>query len=348
MNKLYFLAILFCFHNVCAQRHELTLDHLLSSSTMPPVTFTAYVKQKGFKTIQENSFTTDLVFSRTNKDKSVRQLIHRWENPDTIFTTFQTTIKQEALNWQQELAQRNFLPFNEKASPGQKNIAAFQKGNIIARIRELPDSTATRYCLELESKKLPPATAIQYAEDLLQLNTHEYIAAVFGSHNVKKDQFYFSENERNSCSILFPNTSNQVIFIWNDEENSKDISFLILGGLANNSSQAAIFNGNQFHKWRSRQGIYLGMTLRDLQLLNGKPIEFYAWNSDQPGFVLTKNNGHINLKNLGIQLQCLECFEDGPKASRAILTSETVLNENDRVRVNSLIILPDKSHHLVR
>ena len=342
MHKLYILTFLFCFYHANGQRHELSLENLLVSSFLPPESFDAFVKQKGFKTTHDNRFPKGTAFFRTNKDKSISRFINRWENADTVVISFQTTSHQELLNWQQDLVKNEYTPYNERTSSEEKNFTAFQKRSSIAKISQRQDSTSTWYCFTLESKKLPPATAFQYAEDLLQLNSHEYIAAVFGTANVKKDQFYFSENEVNKCSVLFPNTSNQVIFVWNDEENNKDISFLILGGLANHSNQSTIFSGNQFHKWRSRQGIYLGMSLRELQTLNGKPIEFYDWSSNQPGFVVKKNDGRINLKNLGIQLQCLECFEDGRKSSKPILTSETVLHANERVLVNSLIIIPNK------
>jgi hypothetical protein len=343
MNKFYILVFVFCFQNVKAQKHELSLDNLLMSSFMPPASFATYVKQKGFRIAQDIPFSEGIAFFRSSKDKTVSQVIKRWENADAVVISLQTTSQQDLANWQQGLVQSEYSPYIEKTPSEGKNIAAFQKRNILAKIGQFQDSLITWYSLTLENKKLPPATAIHYAEDLLQLGSHEYLAAVFGATNVKKDQFYFTEKEANKCSILFPNTSSQVIFVWNDEENGKDISFLILGGLANNPRHAAIFSSNQFHKWRSRQGIYLGMSLRELHTLNGKPIEFYDWNTDQPGFVVHQNDGRINLKNLGIQLQCLECIEDGRKPSQPLLTSETMLQANERVLVNSLIILPDKS-----
>jgi len=342
MHKFYILAFLFCVLHSKAQKHKVTIEDLTTISFLPSAAYAEYVKQKGFRTIAESSVTAETTLFRTNKDKTVRQVISRRENAETVFIAFQTTSVQEYLSWQQELEQSKYLPYTQRAGSLPKSIAAFQKGTIIAKIQQLQDSTPIQFCITLENKKLPLATAIHYAEDLLELSSHEYITAVFGAANVKKDQFYFSETEANKCSILFPNTSNQVIFVWNDENNYQDISFLILGGLGNKPSQTAIFTGNQFHKWRSRQGIYLGMTLRELQTLNGKPIEFYDWSTDQPGFVVTKNNGRINLKNLGIQLHCLECIDERHATSQPILTSETVLYANKRVLVNSLIILPDK------
>ena len=339
MNKFYLFLLLFYVNTVNGQKQEITLENLIACSNMQPESFASYVRHKGFKTSSDSSLNTCFSFLRSNKNKSMNQLIERRENEDSIIITFQTTNQSEFLSWKQELQKNQFLYYKDKASL-EGNTTAFQKRNIIAKLGQLQHSATPLYRIMLECKKLPPPTKIQYAEDLLQLNTHEYITAVFGTSNVKQDLFYFSEKEINKCSILFPNTSNQVTFIWNDEENRRDIAFLILGGQAN-AENTAIFSGNQFHKWRSKQGIYLGMPLRELQALNGKSIEFFNWDSDQPGFVINKNNGRINFDHLGIQLQCLDCYKDNKKA--AVLTSETVLSANDRVLVNSLIILPERA-----
>lgn len=340
MNKIYYtILLLLQIIIVKAQKQEITFENLLACSNMPSESFTRFVKHKGFKTITDSSMHTGYTFLRTNKDKSLRQVIGRRETKDTVVITFQTTNQLEFSNWQQELQKIQFSLYKDKSN-WEQNAKAYQKRNFIVKLGQSQYGDITLYNIILESKKLLPSTEIQYAEDLLLLNTHEYLVAVFGESNVKKDLFYFSEQEVNKCSILFPNTSNQVIFIWNDEENRGDIAFLILGGQANQAGSTSIFNGNQFHKWRSKQGIYLGMPLRELQTLNGKPIEFYGWDSDQPGFVVKKNTGRINFNHLGIQLQCLECYKDESKV--ATLSSEKVLNANDRVLVNSLIILPER------
>jgi hypothetical protein len=339
MNKIYIVLFLLSFNSIQAQKQEITLENLIGCSMMSSEAFTSFIQHKGFKTGKDSAFSNPVTYLRTNKDKSKKQGIDRKENEEVVTLTFLTTDKSDYLYWTQEL-QSKFVVYKEKNTIGY-NVIAFQKRNLKAKISQQSNNITPTYCLTLEYRKLPPPTDIHYAEDLLQLNSHEYIVALFGTTNVKKDVFYFSEKEANKCSILFPNTSNQVTFVWNDEENCQGISFLILGGAANESGNVAIFNGNQFHKWRSKQGIYLGMPLRELQSLNEKPIQFYGWETEQPGFVVSKSGGRINFKSLGIQLQCLECYKDGKNIPDQILTSETVLKANDRVLVNSLIILPN-------
>jgi hypothetical protein len=338
MNKFYILAVLFYISNASAQKQEITLDGLITCSTMKPEPLSEYLKHKGFKAYTD-SLNTGLSFLRCSKDKTEKQIIGRSENTACITISLQTTSEAEFLNWQQELQKNDFHTYKEKGNTS-PNIVSFQKRNLKARLCQLQNSKPAFYSIVLESKKLPTPNEFQYAEDLLQLTSHEYIAAVFGTTNVKEDLFYFSEKEVSKCSILFPNTSNQVFFIWNDEENRQDISFLILGGISDSDGNSSIFNGNQFHRWRSSQGIHLGMSLKELQTLNGQPLEFYGWDTDQPGFIVKKNNGHINFQSLGVQLQCLDCYKSDISNSAPILSSESVLNANDRVFVNTLMILP--------
>ena len=94
------------------------------------------------------------------------------------------------------------------------------------------------------------------------------------------------------------------------------------------------------NKWRSTQGIYLGMTLRDLEQLNGAPIEFYGWDSEQPGIVSPKNKGKIDFKKLGVQLNCLDCNEDKYYSKNNLLNSTEILQQNGRVYVSMLILVP--------
>ena len=340
MNKFYILAFLFYITGVKAQKQEIPLESLIECTEMQSAPFASYLKHKGFKTFND---TTDsgTSFLRFNKDKSTKQVIERQENTATVTISFQTTSQAEFLNWQEELQKNNFLTYKEKDKTG-PNTVVFQKRNLKARLCQLQNNKTPLYSIVLENKKLPSSSEFHYAEDLLQLNTHEYIAAVFGASNVKEDLFYFTEKDVNKCSILFPNTSNQVMFIWNDQENRQDISFLILGGNATSGEgNTSIFNGNQFHKWRSKQGIYLGMSLKELQTLNGQPFEFYSWETDQPGFVVKKNSGHINFQSLGIQLHCLECYKENTTNIASIISSESVLNANDRVFVSTMMILPE-------
>jgi hypothetical protein len=142
--------------------------------------------------------------------------------------------------------------------------------------------------------------------------------------------------------VLYPNTSRQVIFIWNDEENLRDLAFVLIGG------QLQAENSRSYHKqveqnvWQTRQGIYAGMSLHELQRLNGSAIGIWGWESEQPGVVTGKNSGIIDFNKLSLVLNCLDCNEDSYYSKNEVLNSENVLREGRRVYVSSIIVLPKK------
>lgn len=302
--------------------------------------FDSYAKNKGFAPYTA-AMDKEAIYERQNKSKSIKHVLSRQEIADTTSVIFQTTSHSEFTKWRKELQENGFSYYKDKDKHAEDLYPVFQKRNIIARLSLQYNDDQTLYNLKLEKIRLPDVTEIRFAEDLLQLNTHEYLTAVFGAGNVKQDVFYFSEQEVNQCSILFPNSSNQVIFIWKDEINKRGISFLLLGGQADNSSNTTIYNGNLFHKWRSKQGVHLGMTLKELQQLNAAPIEFYGWETEQPGFVKNNAKGAIDFGRIGLQLQCLDC-NSALMRTDVVLTSTNVLRTSDRIFVSSMIILPEK------
>lgn len=219
----------------------------------------------------------------------------------------------------------------------------YQRGSIRIFPSVKQESDHNVYAFEVQRKELPKATEIAFAEDLLQLVSHEYLASVFGPDHVKKDVFYFSEKEVNRCSVLFPNTSLQVVFVWKDEANQKEIAYMLIGGQVRTASSQAYHKTIEMNKWQSSQGIYLGMPLKELERLNGAPIEFYGWDSEQPGMVSPQNKGRINFKKLGVELNCLDCNEDKYYSKSKLLNSTEILQQNGRVYVSMLILVPEEN-----
>jgi hypothetical protein len=217
----------------------------------------------------------------------------------------------------------------------------YQKGSLTITPLTATENEKTVYRFVIERRALPKAKDIHVAEDFLPLASHEYLAAVFGEGAVKRDQFYFSEHEISPCSVLFPNTSRQLIFIWKDEENQRGIAFLLIGGQLRTQSLQSSHKQVEQNIWQTRQGLYAGMSLRELQKLNGGNLTLYGWQTDQPGVLTEKNEGAINIKQTGVVLDCFDCNRDGYYSDSRILNSEDLLREGRRMYVSTIIVLPD-------
>lgn len=336
-NLLYFFILANLWAN--AQKLEFTSNSLIGLTELSNDRFQDYFSRKGYREQPSEFQSHGTSFYKRNKRENIENLIEKFDASNTSSVVFQTTSFYEFKELNNELQQSGYAYAKEDQI--KKNIySLYQKGNVTIQPQIKEENGKTLYCFIVERKKLPHPTQIVHAEDLLQLTTHEYIAAVYGAANVKKDVFYFSEKEVNKCSVLFPNTTMQVIFIWKDEVKNRDISFLIIGSSYRKGAED-FYRSMAFSKWKSSQGIYPGMSLNDLCELNGNHLNFYGWESEEAGFVQRNNTGVIDFKKTGVQLSCLDCYEDKFYSNSKIINSADVLKKNSRVYVSTLIIVPE-------
>ena len=341
MKKLIWLVLFFPILSVDAQKSEFTIKELVFFTNIPTNKFSTYISRKGYKLNADDTIEREYLtaYHKTSKDKAIEKLVGRYDKNDTAAIFYQTTSKLEfdelKLNLEEDGFENGFIDSTNGQAP-----AFYQRGNVTIIPVIKKEGEKEIYGFTVERKELPKASEILYAEDLLKITSHQYLSSVFGSSNVKKDLFFFSEKEINKCSVLFPNTSLQVIFIWKDAVNNRDISYLMIGGELRSKSSEGFEKAIDMNKWRSKQGIYLGMSLRELERFNNGPIKFYGWESDQPGIVFPRNKGNINFKSLGVQLDCLDCNEDKYYSNTELITSSDVIQQNGRVYVSTLIIIP--------
>jgi hypothetical protein len=343
MKKVVCLLLLIPTLQIHAQKSEFSIKDLVFFTNIPTNKFSGYISRKGYKPHSDDKGETDFLLSyyKVSKDKTIEKLLGRYDKNDTSAIFYQTNSKLEFDELKMNLEEDGFE--HEKVDTSNGKLPAFyQRGNITIFPVVKTEGEKTTYGFTIERKQLPKGNEILYAEDLLQLTSHQYLSSVFGTTNVKKDFFYFSEKDISKCSVLFPNTSLQVIYIWKDATNNKDISYIMIGGELRSKSSEAFEKAIEMNKWRSKQGVYLGMSLRELEKLNNGPIKFYGWESDQPGIIYPKNKGSINFKSLGVQLNCLDCNEDKYYSNSNLINSTDVIQQNGRVYVSTLVLMPDQ------
>jgi hypothetical protein len=260
------------------------------------------------------------------------------EENDRTIICYQTSVEAEFNKLKEQIGKEGFKSYVSTTS----GIQVLQKDNFLINTSiEIKDSTTFFTCL-LERRELPKVKDIVYAEDLLSVSSHEYLSLLFGKANVKKDVFYYSSTETNRCSILFPNTNREVVFIWNDETNYRKTAFLIIGGNSITNSSSNFNQQIEQNAWRSKQGVYSGMSLAELQILNGKEVRFYSWHLDQAGMLAPKNTGQIDFARIDIVLNCLNCNESRFQQVN-VVNSENAILENRKIYVSTMIILPEEN-----
>ncbi len=343
MKKFYTLFFLIAFQ-FTARSQTFSLSSLVDFTTYTQQKFQTHLEKKKFRRDYANiAPAADISFSapkeRKQKGPEVTRQVSFQTNKNSIVTGYHTNSIQENNKLLEQIARAGYTGIPGKAG-GEKEMF-FQKDDITIKTRTLLKDSIPFYSIYIERRELPKPKDIVYAEDLLQINSHEYLTFVFGKENVSKDVFFYSEKETNKCSVLFPKTNQEVVFIWQDELSYKNTAFLVIGGHLQTGASVDFNRRVEQNLWRSEQGIYSGMSLKALQSLNESAINFYSWEMEEAGVLAPKNRGKINFDRISVVLNCLNCVRDAYVQS-SIVSSDTELTQDRKVYVSTMIILPQK------
>lgn len=320
-----------------AQHKELNLEKLMSLGLLSEAALQKTLSKSGFHLAEMD---TALHFEKRGKDGLLEKSVFLTRTAQNIIVQLNTLNTEEFNGLNKDLVRQGFTYVPEKTVlPGVFQL--YQKGPWIATPSLVQQQGRNWYQLSLHLTRLPQPADIRYLEDLALLQSHEQLAAVFGPAQVRRDVFYFAENDISKCSVLFPNSSRQVIVVWKDEINNRGISLLVLGGsMQGRGSSTTYFNESGLNQWHSKQGVFVGMPLRQLQEINGGPLDFFGWDSEEPGLVALHNSGEVNFKNLGVQLHCIDCNEDRFYSDKPLLNSAVLLQQARRVYVRTIVVKP--------
>ena len=321
------------------------IDDLLALSSLSPNNAEHYLGKKSFSSQQPGGFLKTATFIEKskgkNKDTLTRRSIDVYKKDNTSYFVFHTTSKTEYLDGQKRLVKAGFFCGNKKERSDTTTLL-FQKKNITVEVIPGKEEEIPAYTFLLQKKELPDPAKIQHAEDLLCFNSHEYLVSFFGSANVKKDLYFFSENEFKKCSVLFGNSSRQAVFIWDDEDNYNQLSYILISNIIRTQS-AKKFDGIFYiNEWELANGIFPGMSLKELLRINTEDFEIYGNRSELSFMVKPGSNGKIDFKKSAITLSCNNCNDD-KIFNAAVVKALDIAEENLPVYVYNIIIFPGKS-----
>lgn len=317
---------------------SITLKQLTSLLNSNPGKLEHHLHKKGFRNPGPIDNATTFTKIKQKKGETAERQFRILTNGATIELEYKTSSRQEYISLQNELKAGSFqyAPTNTTVT----DSVLYQRQNFTVLCSAQKIDTAFCYVIKASKRTIPKPRELLFAEDLLQLDSHEYLAAAFGRQNIKTDWFPLSANEAKKCTIIFPNSSRQAIFLWKDGDNQREISFIIIGEQWSSHEKAA--TTIVLSDWRSRQGIYCGMSLKELQNINQEPINFYNWRTESAGFLAPKNHGQIDFEQLKPVFNCMNCGFLYVDKSQDIIQSSYAIDENQKVYVGSYVVLPEK------
>jgi hypothetical protein len=137
---------------------------------------------------------------------------------------------------------------------------------------------------EVMAKPVPAknVTSVSFTADSLLSFSYDDLIKTFGAKNLSvKESESFLEKNNYHIVVLFPSTSKQVEIVLQDSTLGANVKAVIM---------------NQQSDWPTRSGIKPGMTLKELEQLNGKPFLFYGGGWDLGGYVTNWKDGKLKGK----------------------------------------------------
>lgn len=186
------------------------------------------------------------------------------------------------------------------------SLTLFEKANVTISAGWETVDTLKQYYFSMKQRPIPDE--INYAEDLLQFDTHDYLVSYFGRRNVTDDLYYFSNTELKKCSVLFMGTNRQAAFIWADDNNLDHLSFIVVSNVIPTKLSDKLGIPDATNEWKFKNGLRWGMKIRDILRLNEMDFYVYGNKSDLSFMVVPQITGKLDLKKTGIMLKCDNCY----------------------------------------
>jgi hypothetical protein len=351
MKRLLFFILLLHYLPVFSQ--TVTVNDLVAITSLSDKKLSAYVTKLGFVPASRNmddGATISEFFFNNKKDPTdtvLRYLsgLKKGKITGSIYETSSFTEFQVVLK---SIRRFGFISGNPKEdsllradSTRIDSVSFFQKEDMTIRTKEEMRDDVKVFKLSLEKRPVPTGSSVRYADDLLLFDSHESLVALFGAANVKRDMYYFSQTDSSRCSVLFPNSNRQAIFIWEDQPNDRTISFLMIGGGLRAESSSDFNQSVALNTWRSYSGLYTGMRLQEIVKANEADFSFYG-KASEFAFMVTpeqQQKGNIDFKKTGISLGCFNC-NGTPLVNKEKVSAEAAIDTGLQLYILSIVFLP--------
>ena len=342
MKRILLILILQNFATGNANSQSFTVDDLVTLASLPSKNIDRFMSKKGFELYSSklDSDTMEASFIAKVKAKKIvigpKRSVDINLGNDSKYFTLHTSALNEYQEGEQRLIKSGFF-YDKQKDVSKEPSMLFQKGNITIQATSGVQDGIPQYTFKLKEKEIP--SAIMYAEELLQFDSHEFLISFFGGQNVKKDMYFFSEKELKKCSVLFSGTPRQAVFVWGDENNLDNLSYILVGNVlptAGAEKNNALTGNNE---WQFQNGIHPGMPIKELLKINEMDFHIYGNESELAFMVKPGENGRIDFKKTAIMLSCSDC--DGNKMfDQKVVSALDVAKANIPMHVYDVIIYP--------
>lgn len=337
---LYFIILLnFVAPDVACQ--SFSAKDLMTLSTLPSASIKTYMNKKGFFLFatQTDAMETRATFKeRVNFNKSGTgpgKTLELYFKKNSKYFILNKCSLDEYYETKKNLIKSGFFTDGQRDIPSDTSVL-FQKANISIEAKKVLVDSITQCRFILKQRVIP--SNIEFAEDLLQFDSHEFLKGYFGAENVKTDMYFLTEKELKKCTVLFGSTQRQALFIWDDETNLNSLIYIIITNklpTKGAEEDPMIIAGNNL--WKLKNGVHTGMLLKELLEINQVDFDIYGNNSEFSFLIKPNKSGKIDFKSTAVMLDCRGCYAQKIFDTEKVSARE-VAKANIPMRVFDLII----------
>lgn len=347
MKKILFVSFYVALTTI-ARGQEFSADKLFDMLSLPAAKAESQLLSKKYHFTGNEFFGDTLIkryeyrparYGKKKQPDSVSRTFLRSILKETFTLTYQTTSSAEYNGIIVAIKKEGFNCEYEKDSTITPASYLYQheEYTVDASIKKMDNTNW--YSITVYKKIFILTKDIHFAEDLLDFTSHEYLVYYFGEKNVKKDVYYFSENDIVKCSVLFINSKRQAVFIWKDGLNRKKIDNILIGGQHKLKSQEGSEKFIAENDWLLKNGVHAGMPLFELRTMNEKNFAFCGGDAPNPGLIASESTGKIDFKNTDIILGCMNCTDD-KFLSTKILYADKAMEDGRILFVLTIVLYP--------
>jgi len=159
-------------------------------------------------------------------------------------------------------------------------------------------------------------------DDLLAFNSEEALKKVYKKDVERSTGQHPEGNGIYNNTLLYPNSKNQVEFVWKDDSiNFNKLQYIKLTGKRTD--------------WKTKEGITLGSDIETLERLNGKAFVFFGFGWDFSGFI-DWNDGQLANRNIAGRIDY--SYDALPKEFESLLGDKDIMSSSEMAQKAKLYL----------
>lgn len=165
------------------------------------------------------------------------------------------------------------------------------------------DTTTNKIINEVDNADAEVVDKIDFSkfEHYASILTKEDLIAQFGNENLKDQTMFFAEGtvEKAASVLVNPNNNHIINYIWKEDGNSTDW----IEAHYNLFDENYEITGTQ--KIKAENGLYLGMSLKELVDWNGADFKFSGFGWDYGGTIYIDENSKMSKSPIGVGIDLM-------------------------------------------